>query len=63
MTTLDPMTVQTMSEELHDKYNEFGRGRITIEQFIALYLENKLDDYIEKVKRGETDDRPHQAND
>lgn len=59
MTTLDPMTVQTMGEELYDKYNEFGRGRITIEQFIMLYLENKLDDYIEKVKkeiRGETDD-------
>lgn len=65
MTTLDLMSIQTMGEELHDKYNEFGRGRITVEHFLSLYLENKLDDYIEKVKkeiRGETYERPNQTN-
>lgn len=54
--TFDPASIREASEDLHDKYNEFGRGWITVEQFMALYLENKLDDYIEKVKRGETDD-------
>lgn len=48
----------TAGEELYNKFNEFGRGRITVEQFVALYLENNLDEYIEKVKkeiRGETE--------
>lgn len=45
----------TAGEELYNKFNELGRGRITIEQFVALYLENKLDEYIEKVK-SETND-------
>lgn len=49
--TFDQERVWAMGAKLYDKYNEFGRGRITIEQFIVLYLENKLDDYIEKVKK------------
>lgn len=64
--TFNPMSVHTLGEELYNKFNEYGRGRITIEQFIMLYLGNELDDYIEKVKkeiRGETDDRPNQTND
>ena len=39
--------------ELFELYNKYGRGRITETQFIALYLENKLEDYIEKVKADE----------
>ena len=48
--TFDSLSVHTLGEELYQLYNRYGRGRITIEQFIALYLEGKLDDYIRKVK-------------
>lgn len=43
--------VITNGEGLYQLYNRYGRGRITIEQFIALYLEEKLDDYIKKVRK------------
>ena len=49
--TFDPLSVQTLSEGLYQLFNKYGRGKITIEQFLALYLENKLDDYIEKERR------------
>ena len=45
------ISVCSLGEELYQLYNRYGRGRITIEQFMALYLENKLDDYIEKRKK------------
>ena len=48
--TFDPLSVCSLSEGLYQLYNRYGRGRITVEQFIALYLEDKLDDYIRKVK-------------
>ena len=51
--TFDPLSVCTLGEGLFQLYNRYGRGRITIEQFIALYLEDKLDDYIRKVKADE----------
>jgi hypothetical protein len=47
--TFDPLSVCSLGEELYQLYNRYGRGRITKEQFIALYLEDKLDDYIEKI--------------
>ena len=49
--TFDPLSVQTLCECLYQLFNKYGRGKITIEQFLALYLENKLDDYIEKERR------------
>ena len=49
--TFDPMRDCTLNEGLHRLYNKYGRGKITIEQFLALYLENKLDDYIEKQRK------------
>ena len=51
--TFDPLSVHTLSEGLHALYFRYGKGKITIEQFFALYLENKLDDYIKKVKADE----------
>ena len=47
--TIDGRKTYFVSEELYDLYNNYGRGRITVEQFIALYLEDKLDDYIDKI--------------
>ena len=49
--TFNPLSVYTLSERLYQLYNQYGRNRITFEQFIALYLENKLDDYVEKVRK------------
>ena len=49
--TIDGRKTYFVSEELYDLYNNYGRGRITETQFIALYLEDKLDDYIEKGKK------------
>ena len=49
--TLDTEGVYKAGQEFYDLWNEYGRNRITIEQFIRLYIEDKLDDYIEKVKR------------
>ena len=51
--TIDGRKTYFVSEELYDLYNNYGRGRITVEQFIALYLEDKLDDYKRKVKSEE----------
>lgn len=51
--TFNPLSVHTLGEELYQLYNRYGKNKITIEQFIALYLENKLDDYIRNEKRKE----------
>ena len=48
--------VITNGEGLYQLYNRYGRGRITMEQFIALYLEDELDKFIEKVKVERKDD-------
>ena len=48
--TFDPMSV-TLNERLRQLYNQYGRNRITFEQFITLYLEDNLDNYIEKVRK------------
>lgn len=51
--TFDTEDIYKAGQEFYELWNNYGRGRITVEQFIALYLEDKLDDYIRKVKADE----------
>ena len=49
MTSTDDMVkIMAQAEALHDLYNRFGRFKVTEEQWIVLYLEGKLGDFIKK---------------
>ena len=41
---------------LYKLYNQYGRGRITEEQFIMLFLQDELEEFIDKVKEEEDND-------
>ena len=48
ITTDNAIKIMAQAEALHDLYNWFGRFKVTEEQWIALYLEDKLGDFIKK---------------
>lgn len=50
--TADPAKVWGDAEALHTLYNWFGRGRISESQFVVLYLQGKLPEYIRKLMEG-----------
>lgn len=53
MTTADTTKIRAEAKALYDLYQMFGRGRITEEKFVLMYIEGKLLQFIKKVVEGE----------
>lgn len=53
MTTADTTKIRAEAKALYDLYQMFGRGRITEEEFVLMYIAGKLPQFIKKVVEGE----------
>lgn len=51
--TADTKNLMADATALYDLYNVFGRGRVPEHQFIAMYLEGKLPEFIKRVCENE----------
>ena len=47
--TADIAKIIADAEALYDLFNIFGRGRVTEETWVAMYLSDKLPEFIKKV--------------
>lgn len=49
MNTADTTKIRAKANALYDLFQIFGRGRVTEEQFVFMYLKGDLPKFIKKV--------------